>query len=149
MSRPNFDLTPLGKKTNNGKTSPIDSIPVGTKMPEPTPMTRPTELPERNGKTHVPGDPYPDPSSSDSSLKKSNSSNDSNSIKSKKKKRDKKKKREKYKKYDLSDPSSINNSDFSYDSDYRRKQRKRKINRKKNTKKILRTFNGKVADDSI
>ena len=70
----------------NGTTSPIDSIPVGTKMPEPTPQTRPTDFPtlptdllEKNGKAHVPGDPDPDPSSSDSSSNESNLSKDSNS----------------------------------------------------------------------
>ena len=51
--------------------SPIDSILFRTKIPEPTPLTRPTEFPEQNEKAHVPGDPDPDPSFSDSS-KKSN-----------------------------------------------------------------------------
>ena len=36
MSRLTLDSTPLGKNTNNGTTSPIDSIPLGTKTPEPT-----------------------------------------------------------------------------------------------------------------
>ena len=35
-----------------------------------------------------------------------------------------------FKNYDSSDPSLSNDYDFSYDSDYRRKQLKRKINRK-------------------
>ena len=48
MSQPLLDSTPLYTKTTNGTTSPIESIPVGTKMPEPTPMTRTTELPEKN-----------------------------------------------------------------------------------------------------
>ena len=39
-------------------------------MPEPTPLTRPTEFPEQNGKVHITGDPDPDPSSSESSSKK-------------------------------------------------------------------------------
>ena len=64
MSRPTLDSTPIGTDTTNGTTSPIDSIPVGTKMPEPMPMTRPTEFPEQNGKAHVLGDPDPYPSSS-------------------------------------------------------------------------------------
>ena len=88
MSRPPLDSDPLGTNTNTGTTSPIESIPVGTKMPEPTPMTPPiylptltTDLPEQNGKTHIPGDPDPDPSSSYSSSNKSNLSNDSNSSK--------------------------------------------------------------------
>ena len=42
MSRPNLDLTPLGKNTTNGTMSPIDAIPFGTRTPEPTPLTRPT-----------------------------------------------------------------------------------------------------------
>ena len=72
MSQPHLNLTPLGTNTTNGKTSPIHLIPVGTKTPEPMPLTRPTELPEQNGKAHVPGEPDPDPSSSDSSSKGSN-----------------------------------------------------------------------------
>ena len=128
MSQPNLNSTPLGTNKNNKTTSPIDSIPVITKMPEPTPLTRRTELSEQNGKAHVPGDPDPEKSLSELSSKKSNSSNDSKSNKSKKKKRDKKKKRQEYKKYDSSDPSSRDDSDSSYDSDYRCKRRKRKRN---------------------
>ena len=63
MSRPTLDSTPLGKNMTKGKTSPIDSSPVGTKTPESMPLTRPTELSEQNGKAHVPGDPDPYPSS--------------------------------------------------------------------------------------
>ena len=44
MSRPTLDSTPLGTNIANETTSPIDSIPVGTKTPEPTPLTRPKEL---------------------------------------------------------------------------------------------------------
>ena len=66
MSRPTLDSTPLGTKTTNGTTSPIDSIQVGTKTPDPTPLTRPTEFPYQNIKLHVPQDPDLDPSSSDS-----------------------------------------------------------------------------------
>ena len=79
MSRPPLDSTHFGTNTTNGTTSPIDLIPVRTKTPEPTPQTRPidsstplTDSSEQNGKAHVPGDQDPDPSSSDSSLKKSN-----------------------------------------------------------------------------
>ena len=125
MSRPTFDSTPLGTNTTNGTTSPIDSIPVGTKTPEPTQLILPIEFPEQNGKAHVSGDPDPDPSLPDSSSKKYNSSNDSNSSKSKKNKRDKKKKCRKDKKVDSSDLSSSNDSYSSYVSDYRHKQRKR------------------------
>ena len=88
MIRPPLDSTPLGKNTNNRKTSPIESIPVGTKMPEPTPLIPPMDLPtlttdltKQNGKAQIPGDPDPDPSLSDSSFKKSNPSNDINSSK--------------------------------------------------------------------
>ena len=59
-------------------------------------------------------------------IKKYNSSNDRCSSKSKKKKHDKKKKRFIHRKYYLSEPSLSNDSDSSYDSDYRRKRRKRK-----------------------
>ena len=79
-----MDSTTLDTNTTNGKKSPIDSIPVETKTPDPMPLTRPTEPPEQNGKAHVPGDPDPDPSLSESSSKKSNYSNDSNYSKSKK-----------------------------------------------------------------
>ena len=79
----------------NRTTSPIDSIPVGTKTPDPTPLTQPMEFPEKDGKVHLPGDPDPDPSLSDSLSKKSNSLNDSNSSKLKRKNHDKKKKRQK------------------------------------------------------
>ena len=65
MSRPTLDLTPLGTNMTNGTTPQIDSITVGTKTPEPTAMTQPTEFPEQNVKAHVPGDPDPDLSLSD------------------------------------------------------------------------------------
>ena len=60
MSQPLLDLNPLGTNTTNKKTSPIGSIKIGTRTPEPTPLTRPTELTEKNGKVHVPGEPDPD-----------------------------------------------------------------------------------------
>ena len=75
MSQPPLDSNRFGKNTTNGKTSPIDLIPVKN-TPEPTPQTLPTDLPtlptypsEKNGKVHVPGDPDPEPSSSDLSSK--------------------------------------------------------------------------------
>ena len=83
----------------------------------------------------MPGYLDPDPSLSDSSPKESNSSNDTNSSKSKKKKRNKKRKRRKDKKVDSSDPSS-SNSDLSFDNDYRRKQRKRESDQKKDPIKL-------------
>ena len=78
MNRSLLDLTHLGTNTANGTTSHIDSIQLGKKTPEPTPLTQPTELPEQNGKAHVPGEPDPDPSLSDSSSKIYNLSKDSN-----------------------------------------------------------------------
>ena len=36
------ESTHFGTNTTNGKTSSIDSIPVETKTPDPTPLTRPT-----------------------------------------------------------------------------------------------------------
>ena len=68
MSRPPVYSTSIGTNTTNITTSPIDLIPVRTKMPEPTPqtlpadyLTLPTDLPEQNGKSHIPGDPDPYP----------------------------------------------------------------------------------------
>ena len=66
MSQPTLDSTPLGKITTNRTMSHIESILVGTKTPEPTPLTQRKEFTEQNGKLHVPGEPYPDPSLSDS-----------------------------------------------------------------------------------
>ena len=40
MSHPHLDSTPLGTNTANVTTSPIDSIPVGTKMLDPKPLTQ-------------------------------------------------------------------------------------------------------------
>ena len=71
--------------------SPIDLIPIRTKMTEPTPLTRPANFPDQNGKAHVPGDLDLDLSLSESLSNKSNFSKDSNSSVSNKKKRDKKK----------------------------------------------------------
>ena len=42
MSQPTLGLTPLGTITTNEKMSPIDLIPVRTKTPEHTTLTRPT-----------------------------------------------------------------------------------------------------------
>ena len=123
ISRPPLDSTPLGTNTTNRTISPIDSIPVETKTSYPTPLIRPTEFPQQNGKSHVPGELDPDPSLSDSLSKKSNLPKDINYSKSIKKKRDKKKKRLKHKKHDASDSSS-SDSDSSNVSDYRRKRRK-------------------------
>ena len=102
MSRPTLDSTHIGTNTTNGTTSPIKSILVGTKTPEPTPLTLPTEFPEQNGKLHVPDDPDSDPSLSDSSPRK---------------KLDKKKNCRKHRKGDLSDPPYSDDYDLSYYSD--------------------------------
>ena len=103
MSRPTLDSNPLGTNTINRKTSPIDLIPVVTKTPETTPLTRPTESPDQNGKAYVPGEPDPDLSSSDSSSNKYNLSKDSNTSKLIKKKSNNKKKHCKHKEHDASD----------------------------------------------
>ena len=47
MSRPTLDSTNIGTNATNRTTSPIDSIPVRTKMPDPTPLTLPTEFTEK------------------------------------------------------------------------------------------------------
>ena len=130
MSQPTLESTHIGTNTTNGKKSPIELIPVGTKTPDPTPLKRSTEFPEKNGKVHVPDDPYLDPSFSDSS--------------SKKKKCDKNKKRRKHKKDDSPDPSSSNNSDSSYDIDYRHKKRKRKRDREKDPIKLCACLTAKL-----
>ena len=72
MSQPHLDSNPLGMNTDNRKTAPSDSIPVGTKSPNPNSSSLPTDLP---------GDPDPEPPLPDSP-KKYNESNDSNSSKS-------------------------------------------------------------------
>ena len=71
MSRPHLELTPMSQP-------PLDSTPLGTnrnnennvtnwldssrkKKSDPTPLTRQTEFPEQNEKSHVPGDLDPDP----------------------------------------------------------------------------------------
>ena len=89
MSQLPLDSTPFGIDTTNITASPIDLIPVGTKTSEPMPQTRPTDsstlptdLPKQNEKAHVPRDPDPDPSLSDSSTNKYDSSNISKSSKS-------------------------------------------------------------------
>ena len=79
---------------------------------------------------HVPDDLDPDPPLSGLSLKK--------------KKRDKKKKRRKHKKDDLSNPSSSNDSDLSYDSDYIRKRCKRKSDRKNDPIKLCAHLTAKL-----
>ena len=82
MTRPTLDISPSqnGKEhftispSQNGiehfTISTIDLIPVGTKTPDPLPQTQPKELPEENGKGHIPDEPDPEKSSSDLSSKK-------------------------------------------------------------------------------
>ena len=98
MSQPTLESTPFGMNATNRTTSQIDWIPVGTKIPYPTPLTRTNDLPtrkpnssEQKRKGHVPADRESDPSSSNSPSNKSNLLNDTNFSKSNKKKRDKKK----------------------------------------------------------
>ena len=150
MSRPHLDLTLFGTNNTNGTTSSIDSIPVGTKAPEPKKQTRPTDLPtqpkdllEQQGKAHVSGDPDPDSSWSDSSPDKYNYSNDSSSSKSIKKKFNTKKNLWKHRKQDASESSS-RYSDSSDDSDYRCKRRKKKSHRKKDSIKLCARLTEKL-----
>ena len=112
VTQPTLDSTNISTNTTNQTTSPIYSIPVGTKTPEHMPLTLPTYFPEQNGKGHVPDDPDPYPSLSDSLWKKN--------------KRDKKKKSRKLNKDDSSDLSSSDNPGLSYKSDYRHKGREKK-----------------------
>ena len=137
-----LESTPLGMNKNNGTTSPSYSIPIRKQLTKPTPLTiptdspsLPTDFPEQDEKTNIPGVTDPDSSLSDSSSKKSNLSNDTNSSKSKKNKRDRKKKNQKDKKDYTSDSSSSNYGSF-YDSDYRHKQSKRKSNWEKDPIKL-------------
>ena len=102
---------------------------------DPPPLTEPTESPGKTEKVDALDDLDPEPSFSD--------------LSSKKKKHDEKKKRCKHKKDNLSDPSSSDDCDSSYDSDYRLKLRKRNINLEKLSDQIMRTFNGKFANDSV
>ena len=111
---------------------------------DPGPLVRAIfHLPEKNGKSHLPGDQDPDPTLSDSSSKKYNFLNDTNSSKSNKKKRDKKKKRQKHKKQDASDSWS-SDSDLSDDSDYRRKRRKKKSHQKNDPIKLCARLTEKL-----
>ena len=52
----------------------MDLTPIGTKTPDPKPLTRPTDLSKIKVKVHVPEDLESDPSSSDSSSRKTDSS---------------------------------------------------------------------------
>ena len=135
MSRPTLDSAPFGTSTTNGTTSPIDSIPVGGETPYFTPLTRPTLLPEQNGKVHVPADPESKPPFSDSSLNKYNSSKDRNPIILLKNKHDNLKRCLKHRKYDVSYTSS-SDYDLYNNSDYRRKRHKKKSHRKKDLIKL-------------
>ena len=66
--------------------------PIGTKIPDPKPITQSTESSRRQGKLHVPEDPESDPLLSDSSSSESYLYNDRKYRKSKNNKRDKNKK---------------------------------------------------------
>ena len=145
MTRPPLDSTLLGTNTTKGTTSRVDSIPVGTKIPEPMPLalTLRTYFLEQNGRVDVAWDPYQEPSSSDSSSKKSNSSKDSSSIKSIKKKHNKKKGRQKHKKQDMSDSLS-SDSDSTNNSYYRRKRCKKKSHKKTDPIKLCARLTAKL-----
>ena len=85
MSRSPLDTITFGTNTTIVTLSPNDSIPVRTKTPYLTTLTRPanyptrpTDVSNRKGKEHVPADPESDPSLSDSSLSKYDLSDDRN-----------------------------------------------------------------------
>ena len=88
------------------------------------------EFLEQNRQSNVPGDPDPDQYFSDSSLTK--------------KKCDKKKNLLKQKRDDLSDLSSGDNSDSSYDSDYIRKRHKMESNQKNDPVKLCARSTAKL-----
>ena len=67
----------------------------------------------------------------------------------KERKCDKKKKLRNHGKDDLSDPSSINDSDSSNGSGYRCKRHKKEESSGKQSNQMMRTFNGKYAGDSV
>ena len=50
MSLPPLDLTPVGTKMPDTKSSPLDLTPVGAKMVDPKTLTLPTYFSKRNGK---------------------------------------------------------------------------------------------------
>ena len=156
MSRPPLDSSPIGTNTTNGKLSPNDSIPIKTKILEPTSQTRPTDSstqPEdlstwatdsskRKWKAHLPAEPESDPSPSDSSSSESDSSDNRNGRKYKrnneydsendinysKSNRNKHDKRKKRRKHKKQDLPDSSSSDYdsSNNSDYRRKRRNKK-----------------------
>ena len=67
MNQLPLDPNTIFTDTTNGTTLPIDLIPIGTKTPDPTPQTRPSDSSKRKGKVHVPENPEIDPSLSESS----------------------------------------------------------------------------------
>ena len=91
MSQPPLESIPIDMNMTNTEMSHLDSTPVGTKTPDPKPLTRLPELLKQNGKAHLLEDPESDLSSLDSSLIKSDSSDDIKYRKSKIKRRNKKK----------------------------------------------------------
>ena len=79
MSQQPLKSITFGTNPTKGTMSPIDSVPVDTKTPDSTPLTppihsptRPTDSPEQKLKVRIPAERNPDPSSSDSSSRKSN-----------------------------------------------------------------------------
>ena len=49
MSQPSLESTPIGTNTTNLTTSHLESTPIGKKMPDPNPLTRPTDYSKRKG----------------------------------------------------------------------------------------------------
>ena len=100
-----MDSTTIGTNTKNVTMPQLESIPIGTKTPDPTPLKQPTESSKLKGKAHVPEYPESYPSLSDSSSIKYDLSVDSKYRKSKSKGRNKNKKHQKSMKQDSSDSS--------------------------------------------
>ena len=98
MSRPHLDLTSIGTNRENVKMRKLDSTHIGTKMPDLTPLTRPTESLKRKIEAHIPEDLESYTSSLDSSLSESDSFDDSKYSKYKRKGYNKNKKRRKCRK---------------------------------------------------
>ena len=115
MSRPPLYLTPIGTNTTNEKIPHFEWAPVGTKTPDPKPLTLPTESSKRKEKAlkeYILENLESDPSLLDSSPSESDFSDDSKYRKPKIKRRDKKENHQKFTKQDSSDSLS-NDSDSS------------------------------------
>ena len=152
MSRPTLDLTPIGKNTTNGTTSPIDSIPVGTKCQILRQILRHWHD-QRSWQNKIENRTY---QGTRTQIHHRQNYHQRNIITwmivvlvNQGKRNEIRRKRQKDKRDDLSEPSSSDDSDLSYNIYYRCKRRKRKIEWKQNpiklcarlTEKLLTTSN--------